>query len=411
MNQSTPPHNPYDSTSTAGPSPDSMDANPYLNQRDNVPPDLDAAAPSLRTEEQQRLNRKALMFLAGIVGLLIIMAFWIFSSADEEEQTAPEVERVATIPTTPGGSELPLPNPEPEPIAVQPYDSTPAADSLPPLPDDGSGSYAGGGRDYATGPVQPAAPPPPSLLERRMGADMQQASGMGAADPDDPSYGAGMAGPSGQAAPAQVERADAASARFLRNPDALLVRGTYVRCVLETRIVTDIPGFTSCIVTEPVYSINGRSLLLPKGSKVSGRYQDEPTGPRIAVVWDRITTPNGIDVNMMSPGVDNLGGAGHPGHYTAHWPQKIASALLISLISDAFKYAAAENGPPTTSVADGVVVQSPYESTTARTMERLANEAVAKSLRRPATVTINQGTVVNIYVAKDVDFSGVIARR
>lgn len=199
------------------------------------------------------------------------------------------------------------------------------------------------------------------------------------------------------------------SAGFIHAPDALLVRGTYIRCVLETRIVTDIAGFTSCVVTEPVYSINGQRLLLPKGSKVSGRYNSgEPTGPRVAVIWDRITTPNGIDVAMSSPGVDNLGGAGHPGDYDAHWPSRIGSALLISLIGDGFKYAAAEHGPPTTTIADGVVVQEPYESGTARTMERLANRALERNLQRPATVTIHPGEILNIYVARDVDFSAVL---
>jgi type IV secretion system protein VirB10 len=42
-------------------------------------------------------------------------------------------------------------------------------------------------------------------------------------------------------------------------------------------------------------------------------------------------------------------------------------------------------------------------------MERLANETLGSS-RRPPTVTINQGTVVYVYVARDVDFSAVVAR-
>jgi type IV secretion system protein VirB10 len=201
-------------------------------------------------------------------------------------------------------------------------------------------------------------------------------------------------------------------AQYQRNPDTLLVRGTYIRCVLETRIITDYPGYTSCIVTEPVYSINGRKLLLPKGSKALGRYQGEANGPRIAVIWDRITTPNGLDVTLLGPGVDNLGGAGHPGKYNAHWFSKMSSALMISLISDAFKYYAADKGPGTDSVTTGGnIVSQPFESNTAETMERLANQALSKSLARPATVTINQGTVLNIYVAGDVDFSGVISRR
>jgi type IV secretion system protein VirB10 len=181
--------------------------------------------------------------------------------------------------------------------------------------------------------------------------------------------------------------------------------------VLETRIVTDIPGFTACVVTEPVYSINGRNLLLPKGSKVSGRYDIEPNGPRVSVIWDRITTPNGIDVSMASPGIDNLGGAGHPGDYDAHWGARIGAALMISLLSDAFKYAAAQNGPPATQIGNGYLSQTPYESSTARTMERLANQALDKGMSRRATVTINQGTVVNIYVARDVSFAAVLARQ
>ena len=200
------------------------------------------------------------------------------------------------------------------------------------------------------------------------------------------------------------------SAQPLSNPDTLLLRGTYIRCVMETHIVTDVPGFTSCVVTEPVYSVNGRRLLLPKGSKISGTYEsDSVTGPRVAVVWDRIVTPDGIDVNMASPGVDNLGGAGHPGDYNAHWASRISSALFISLLSDAFKYAGAKHGPTSTTVTNsGNEIIQPYESNTARTMERMANEAVNRAMSRPPTVTINQGTIVNVYVAKDVDFSSVL---
>jgi len=35
---------------------------------------------------------------------------------------------------------------------------------------------------------------------------------------------------------------------------------------------------------------------------------------------------------------------------------------------------------------------------------------VERAAQRPATVTINQGTILAIYVARDVDFAGVVAR-
>lgn len=360
------------------------EANPYFGgRRGQDEPDLDADAPVLRSSDVQRLNRKALVFLAGIIALLGVMTFWLLGRAGDDEPPPPQPQRQQPVAVPDLPQDLPPP-------------PTPAADTdVPPLPvlPEGDGAAASG----ATGAGQ-AGPPQPSVVERRI-AGLEGSSTGGASG--------------GGAAVAQATTTDASSAQYLRNPDALLVRGTYLRCVLETRIVTDVPGFTSCIVTEPVYSINGRTLLLPKGSKILGQYEQGADIARVAVIWDRVITPTGLDVSMQSPGVDGLGGAGHPGDYDGHWASKISSALLISLISDAFSWAAAEHGPPSTATIVGpagtTVIEQPFESATARSMERLANQALQRSASRPGTVTINQGTVVNVYVAQDVDFSGVLA--
>lgn len=425
MNQNLPPNPPGQS----GDYSDNQGSNPYYNaqQSSQDQPDLDAGAPQLKSVDSQRVNRRALMFLAGIVALLVLMTIIVIKNASSDKEQAVEKprEEKVVIPDLPKGTntagspdfaEL---QQDPQPVPIQ---------ELPPLPPEEptrASQNRSGPRDDYRDPPQNLGPQGPTLAERRMG--MTDGGGR-----------IGGAGGQGQDQNAQVldamldnlrsaqQQANGGApqaagqardtgtkvsvAQYLRNPDVLLVRGTYIRCVLETRIVTDYPGYTSCIVTEPVYSINGRKLLLPKGSKALGRYQGEPTGPRVAVIWDRITTPNGLDVTLEGPGVDNLGGSGHPGDYNGHWFSKLSSALMISLISDAFKYAAAENGPATDSVTTGGnIVSQPFESNTAKTVERLANQVLNKSMARPATVTINQGTVLNIYVAGDVDFSGVIS--
>lgn len=380
-------------------------ANPYFaGHREQDTPDLDANAPFLRSNEDQRLNRKALGFLAGIILLLVVAAIFIYRSATSggEEERRPAEEQVV-IP------ELPRELPQSTPPIELAHSTEREQPELPPLPmDDGAGMPQPRPGDFAQGPRQP------SLIERRMASTVgaqQQESGSGtqAQDP----FVQAMLQANG-IAPAKTESSasdDRGTAQFLNSPDALLVRGTYIRCVLAMRIVTDIPGFTSCVVAEPVYSFNGRRMLVPKGSRILGRYDTDATGPRVAVIWDRITTPTGIDINMVSPGVDGLGGAGHPGDYSAHWPSRIASALLISLISDGFKYAGEKNGPKTTAYyGNGAVVEQPFESNTARSMQRLADQAVERSANRPATVTVNQGTVLNVYVAQDIDFTGVLPR-
>lgn len=365
-------------------------ANPYTQRVQASEPDLDGESPYLRADDVQRLNRKALGFLAAIVLALGALAIWVFSgglsSQQERPQKAPRQEVV--IPEAP--RDLPALPPE-RPVAQ----AAPPANELPPLPvvDDRAFPATAGTMDQFRDV--------PSLLERRM----QDAMGSERQGGDQGGLGAALGGqPLKQGLPDGPT-----SAQPLYKPSTLLLRGTYIRCILQSRVISDFPGYTSCIVTEPVYSVDGKRLLLPRGSKVQGSYgADDMVGNRVAIVWDRVTTPTGLDINMTSPGVDLLGSAGSAGHYNAHWGQRIASSLLISMLADAFKYAAAENGPQSSSIVNGAVVQNPYESSTARTMERMANLAMERNMTRPPTVTINQGTIVNVYVARDVDFSAVI---
>lgn len=366
---------------------DPLAGNPYSNRyQQSATPDLDAGAPELKSHDLRRMNQRALLLLGAVVLLLLSVAYWMVTgSGNHSEQPKPREEKL-TVTAPPKSLALPpLPPPAPRQAEPIPLVQQPAA---PPLP-----------------VRQPSSPPQPTLVQRRIAGAEDAAN----ADASQPTAAATpVAAALGQ--PSSLKSSTVTSAQPLRHPDSLMQRGTYIRCVLETRIVSDIPGYTSCLVTEPVYSFNGQRLLLPKGSKVLGTYDRGPTGDRMAVIWDRIITPNGIDVNMASPGIDNLGGAGIPGYYDAHWGQRIGSALLISMLSDAFKYEAAEHGPKTTTIGYGVATQEPFESNTAQTVQNLANQAVQASANRAPTATINQGTIVYVYVAKDVDFSGVVAR-
>lgn len=371
---------------------DPLANNPYSARYEQAAvPDLDASAPQLRSHELRRMNQRALLLLGAVVLLLLFVAYWMITGTGKHsELTKPREEKI-TVAEPPKALVMP-------PLQAQPAppQATQQAAAIPLMP-------------QPTPPppqaqLTPATPPQASLVQRRIaGLENTDASA------NQPSAAALV--PAGLAPRGSLNDSTTTSAQPLHHPDSLMQRGTYIRCVLETRIVSDIPGYTSCLVTEPVYAFNGQRLLLPKGSKVLGTYDKGPMGDRMAVIWDRIITPNGIDVNMASPGIDNLGGAGIPGHYDAHWGQRIRSALLISMLSDAFKYEAAEHGPRTTSIAaGGVAVQQPFESNTAQTVQNLANQAVQAAANRAPTVTINQGTIIYVYVAKDVDFSGVVAR-
>ncbi|HET6806335.1 MAG TPA: TrbI/VirB10 family protein [Frateuria sp.] len=367
--------------------------NPYSTRYHQSEPDLDAGAPLLKPNEMRRVNRRALLMLGSAAALLLFLSYWMISVATSHHQPNKPREEKVTVVEAPPALTLPAVHRGSEPIPLVQHSV------LPPLPPPQAASAS------SQTPLT-HAPRAPTLVERRIAGTSGSTPNLSNTAAGAPSEGIGT--------PLQPRRAIATKAKPLEHADALMQRGTYIRCVLETRIVTDVPGFTSCLVTEAVYSFNGRTLLLPKGSKVLGAYSSGPKGRRVAVVWDRIITPTGVDVDMSSkpsPGIDNLGGAGLPGHYDAHWGSRISAALLISMLSDAFKYEAAKHGPTTTSiVSGGIAVQEPLESNTARTVQNLADTAVREAANRPATVTINQGTVIYVYVARDVDFTDVVAR-
>jgi len=385
-------------------------SNTYIEsakRRDAEQVNLDAGAPELNAHEERRLNRKALGLLASIAALLAVIIAWVLNGPNRETPRAQPREEVLTVHKAPEAS-------LPETSAPPPF--VPSSQAIP------LRSVTNVISERFDDEPEPETPRAPTLVERRIAAANQGTTGVAEGvsggpasrrpyptliDPSTQKAEPSMSA-TGNLAYTAKELPDVSNATPLVRPDTLMLRGTLIRCVLETRIITDIPGFTSCVVHEPVYSFTGKRLLLPKGSKVQGKYAMEPNGPRVAVIWDRIVTPTGIDVNMASPGIDTLGGAGHPGHYNAHWGSRIGAALLISLLSDAFKYEAAEHGPRQTTISNGVVTQTPFESNTAATIQQFANQAVQRAANRPATVTINQGTVLAIYVAKDVDFSSVL---
>jgi type IV secretion system protein VirB10 len=343
-----------------------------------------ATEPVLSYGANRKLNKKGVLFLGAIAltGTALLAWGWSqFSFFGKSEPKKPQME-VVEIP------EDPTPTPT---LATE--------NNLPPVPPMPEQTTA-----VETIPVLPTATTAPPSGEDELTARRKNSGGL--------LQGEG----NGAAAPAAFAVAKG-SVSQLAQTDYLLARGTYIRCVLETRIVSDLPGFASCIVTEPVYSMNGNKLLIPKGSKVSGQYKQESLeSGRVGVVWERVLTTDGLDIGLVSPGVDGLGAAGHPGHIDRHWGSRITAAVLISLIGDAVQIVSdkhVSDSSRTTTTINGttgtVATQTnPYQSQTANTLQQLSRSALQEAANRQATITINQGELINIYASRDIDFSTVL---
>ena len=198
--------------------------------------------------------------------------------------------------------------------------------------------------------------------------------------------------------PAKIE---AGTAGRIHNRYLTLAKGTFINCILETKVDTTVPGMTSCRIPENIYSMDGRTVLVEAGSRMFGEYRGALAQgqDRVFVLWTQIHTHYGVVVDLDSPGTDPLGGAGHTGEVDFHWWRRFGNALLFSLIDDSFNFATMKASER----SDGVS----YYTTSQDSMSELIKEAMKQTGQIPPTIRINQGSRIGIFTARNIDMSSV----
>lgn len=189
----------------------------------------------------------------------------------------------------------------------------------------------------------------------------------------------------------------------LGNRSLTLPKGTAFSCALKTRVISAASGLVGCQVQHNVFSDDGRVLLIERGSHLDGEYRIASVRPgmvRIPVLWTRIRTPLGVTVDIESPGTGKLGESGIDGHVDNRWAERIGAAMLLSLIDDSVKLAVQNQSADRQ--GDTLVLPATTNSTS-----KLAEKVLDSTINIPPLIYQNQGSLVGIYVARDVDFSAV----
>lgn len=205
---------------------------------------------------------------------------------------------------------------------------------------------------------------------------------------------------------ARVSGSAVATAQATRLRDTALVapQGTVIAAILETAINSQLPGFVRAVVSRDVRGFDGSTVLIPRGSKLIGQYNSGVAvgQTRAFVVWSRVITPEGVSVDIGSPSADSLGRGGLDGETHTHFFRRFGASILLSVISSGLQALSGGN-------ADGggaaVVIGSPQQAST------IAEIALQKEIDIPTTITVPQGAPIRVFVARDLDFSGVTARR
>ena len=367
------------------------------------------------TKSSPAKNRNLALMAALVVLMLVCIAFGFYHKhsarnappKQQEQATSMFSGRTLTLPPL---SQIQPPEPQPAPVVIK--------ESAEPKPERESGLIqeppAIQMRQTGNGPMVNSTKekPEPTLAEKRnMAPMMAESASLKDADVDDgkglastlrdEGFDSGTGRSSGGKLGGLLSSVSTPPTNATMMPDRnlLLPKGTFIDCVLETKLDTTVPGMTSCVIPRDVYSANGRVLLIERGSKAIGEYKGavENGLNRIFVLWTQIQTPKGVRVNIDSPATDALGGSGMAGEIDFHWWARFGNALLFTLIQDGFDFAMTKQSENNGGVN--------YYQNSEDGMNQIIQEAMRQSGNIPPTLTKNQGERVGIFVARDVDFS------
>jgi type IV secretion system protein VirB10 len=191
-------------------------------------------------------------------------------------------------------------------------------------------------------------------------------------------------------------------AQTLATQRFLLPKGAFIDCTLETAIDSTLPGMTTCVTATDTFGVDGKVVLLERGSKLVGetRGQVQSGAARVFVLWTQARTPTGVLVPLNSPGTDELGRSGLPGEVNRHFWDRFGAAMLISVIDGAVQAAAQSS-----TRGGGAIIFNPSTAQDALT------EVLKGTINIAPTVVKHQGDRIQILVARDLDFRPVYELR
>lgn len=197
--------------------------------------------------------------------------------------------------------------------------------------------------------------------------------------------------------------ADAARATRLTDPSLVAPQGTVIPAILETAINSDLPGFVRAVVSRDVRGFDGSTVLIPRGSKLIGQYKSGVAAgqTRAFIVWSRVLTPQGVSIDIASPGADRLGRGGLDGETNTHFFRRFGASILLSVLNAGLN-AASNNGNGGDNTA--IIIGSPQQAS------NIASIALQREIDIPTTITVAQGAPIRVFVARDLDFSGVVQK-
>ena len=146
-------------------------------------------------------------------------------------------------------------------------------------------------------------------------------------------------------------------------------------------------------------SVKGKSLLIPKGSRLVGQYNSNVNigQERVMAAFQRLILPNGTSVNLAGmQAADQMGASGLEGDVNNHFWRMFSSSFMIAAISWAFD----KNSPSTVVINNSSAEEA--RSITGEILQDISRTILDRSRAIAPTITIDKGMKLNVVVNKDI---------
>lgn len=179
-----------------------------------------------------------------------------------------------------------------------------------------------------------------------------------------------------------------------------VMAGTVIPAALVTGINSDLPGQVIATVTQPIYdTATGRTLLIPQGSRLIGRYDSQVAfgQRRVLLVWLRIILPDTSSIALDKlPGIDQAGYAGLEDGVDWHWGRILAGAALATMLGVSSELAVSDQGSTNGNVV--IALRNSAQDTT----NQVGQEITRRNLSVQPTLTVRPGFPMDVMVNKDL---------
>ncbi|OCL86008.1 Type IV secretion system protein virB10 [Aliarcobacter thereius] len=191
--------------------------------------------------------------------------------------------------------------------------------------------------------------------------------------------------------------------------DRVITADKLFPATLMTAISSLLPGKIVAIIEDNIYGSHGKELLIPKGSTAIGSYKpvEKIDEERLAISWQRIITPLGVNINLTNAtATDQMGRSGAFGEIDRRYLQRYGLPLAITTTSSLLGYLAMKgqetlipgNYDPSTIFKNEIIRD--YKNDIGKMSEQVLKE----QLKIKPVINIEAGTRIFISPVVDIWF-------